>query len=535
MLASNISSNLINLVMNRGEQVKLLNALLVRDLTELFIFSGNQYEIYKNYEKDLDKSAQVLVQNSQHNLKRARSSAFGVRPDGSFLFFASPDLQWTTFPDPEALRGVTDQFAQGIKEGVFEFQWEGKTFRSIYKYQGGWDVYLMRVEDTAVFNEDSMRVFWTISVIIVLFSLAVTLLTIIILRHMFRFVGRITDSLMAMQRNSELGVIDLPGAPNDDITYLAMSFNSLSVTVKNLMNIFRRFVTQDVATRAYRERIIKLEGTKKILTILFTDIRGFTFMTETLGNDIIKLLNLHYDKAIRHIQDKDGIVGSIIGDALLAVFGTLEGAYERKSLKALQSAYLIQDVAADLRAAMQAKRAAILAERGDLTELEEDIYKAVLLEVGVGIDGGEVFYGNIGSYERMTNTVIGDNVNSSSRLEGLTRIYQVPVITSAFVKNEVEADSGDYWFVELDTVQVKGKTEGKKIYWPVERKKLTPDLKEKLGTFLQGLEAYYAGDWPKAEARFKTVDLDFSRVFLERISGRTAPAHWNGIWTMTSK
>ncbi len=535
LLASNVGSNLINLVMNRGEQVKLLNTLLVRDLTELFIFTGNQYEIYANYEKDLSKSAKVLRDNSLHNLKRSRSSSFAVYPDGSLLFFASPDLDWKVFPDSEALAGINQLKLEKVNEGKFNFT-DGKyQYKAIYKYQAGWDVFLVRAEDQDVFNEDSMRVFWTIALIILIFTLMVTLVAVLVLRHMFRFVDRITESLMAMQRTQELDLIDLPNAPSDDITYMAMSFNSLSVTVKNLMSIFRRFVTQDVATRAYKDRTIRLEGTKKILTILFTDIRGFTFMTETLGNDIIKLLNLHYDKAIRHIQDKDGIVGSIIGDALLAVYGTLDGAYEKKSLKALQSAYLIQDVASDLRAAMRAKKDSILQNRGELTPMEEDIYKAVLLEVGVGIDGGEVFYGNIGSYERMTNTVIGDNVNSSSRLEGLTRVYQVPVITSGFVKNEVEADSGDYWFVELDTVQVKGKTEGKKVYWPVERKSLTPELKEQLLGHIEGLEAYYRGDWPTAEKLMSKVGLELSQVFLERIGGRAAPSNWNGIWAMTSK
>ena len=129
-----------------------------------------------------------------------------------------------------------------------------------------------------------------------------------------------------------------------------------------------------------------------------------------------------------------------------------------------------------------------------MTEAEDRVFKAVLIDVGVGIDGGNVFYGNIGSDEHMTNTVIGDNVNSASRLEGLTRIYHLPVICSEYVKNEVEKFSDKYTFYEIDTVQVKGKTEGKKIFFPVSLEEGEPELKTKFGLFETALSAYYSGD-----------------------------------------
>jgi class 3 adenylate cyclase len=180
-------------------------------------------------------------------------------------------------------------------------------------------------------------------------------------------------------------LIDLENAPNDEVTYLGTSFNALSSSINNLMVIFKTFVTQDVVNRAYQEREIRLEGTQKELTILFSDIKGFTFMTETLGNDIIALLNIHYDGAIRRIHSHNR--GIHYWGALLTIYGTLtEGAV--KSLDALLSAYEIQSIAQSLRDAMTERKEVIEKERGGLSPAEMRVYKAVMLEVGVGIDGG---------------------------------------------------------------------------------------------------------------------------------------------------
>ena len=119
-----------------------------------------------------------------------------------------------------------------------------------------------------------------------------------------------------------------------------------------------------------------------------------------------------------------------------------------------------------------------LSSAGRFTEQAQKAYEAVRIDIGVGIDGGEVFYGNIGSNKYMANTVIGDNVNSASRIEGLTRIYKLPVLCSEYVRDEVmKVPDGArrYRFFEIDTVQVKGKLEGKKIYFPLDMEQEDPD------------------------------------------------------------
>lgn len=542
ILASNIVTNYINLVMNRSELVKLMRQLLVKDLKEVYNFCNNQFELY-NYSKDLPASVREMSERPRKDFKNKHSSAFGLKEDGTILFFSKVNMPSNfTAPrlEPSLLAEVVSNREQGYNEGSVLFKVDGRRHIGIYKYNPKWQSYLFRAEEETEFYADSQRIFWNITIIIAVITLICAVAGIIVLRYITRFIRTITDSIMRMTHTQQLELIDLGKAENDNITFLGVAFNSLSSTINNLLSIFRKFVNKDIVVKAYREREIRLEGTQKELTILFSDIKSFTFITETLGSDIIKLLNLHYNRSIREIFNYDGLIGSIIGDALLAVYGALadcENSCMNKSLQAVMSGYRIQDVAESLRRGMKERREAIIKERGELNELEEKVYKAVLLEVGVGIDGGTVFYGNIGSNERMTNTVIGDNVNSASRLEGLTRIYHVPVICSEYVKNDIEQNERSHGlrFYEIDTVQVKGKTIGKKIYWPIPGELLTPELDKKLQIFEAALILYYDGKWSKALPLFQEADLPLCGEFIRRVSSAKVPADWSGIWTMMTK
>jgi len=135
----------------------------------------------------------------------------------------------------------------------------------------------------------------------------------------------------------------------------------------------------------------------------------------------------------------------------------------------------------------------------------------------------------------MTNTVIGDNVNSASRLEGLTRIYSLPVIVSEYVKEEIEAVTEKYRFFEVDLVQVKGKTKGKRVFLPLEVEVTDQETIAKYEKFEEGLQFYYKGDWNQARKKFKEADNGLAKFFLDRIGVKSAPEDWSGIWTMTTK
>lgn len=546
ILVASFASNYINLAFNRAELIKMMKELLVKDLKEVYDFSNSQFEIYQYSQDDpnaFQSSMKMIELQAGRQLKNRKSVTFGLQMNGDqpalTIFQVSKGLKQAHFNDTMALQRIIQQQSKGTREGALTFYINGDEYYGVYKYLPKWDAYLIRAEELNEFTQGSRRIFRDISMIIVLITLACTFIGVYFIRHITRFIDEITNAIMQMTQTQQLELINLEGATNDNITFLGMAFNSLSSTVNNLLTVFRRFVNKDIAAKAYQEKFVRLEGTQKELTVLFSDIQSFTFMTETLGTDIIKVLNLHYHQAIRAIFKYNGLIGSIIGDAVLAVFGIqLEEQYEKvnKSYQAVMAGYEIQEVAKTLRGEMEQRRQEILQLKGKLTDEEERIYQAVLVEVGVGIDGGIVFYGNIGSYERMTNTVIGDNVNAASRLEGLTRIYKVPIICSEYVKNEIEANApADFYFLELDTVLVKGKTIGQKIYWPITYRILDQNLQEDLKRFEESLQLYYQGQWEAAYLGFSQINLPVANEFMERTRSGQAPENWSGIWNIGMK
>jgi class 3 adenylate cyclase len=535
ILMSNFMTNLISVQLSQRQVTELTNRLTVTQLKELYKNASSQYQIY-SYKKNKEECLETLKNSAKEEFSSRHSLALGFDRTGVALFCASADgSDLLSFPDKTALDILNDNYDKGIIEGQINFELRGAEYHGIYKYSEDWNVYLVRAEsrnDTARYKITIMAI---ITAVILILTVIFVALGVYMFKAVFASISKITKSLYDMQQRSQLDTIDIDDAPNDDVTYMAASFNSLSVSVNNLLTTFQKFVSKDVVSKAYSDHTIKLEGMQRELTILFSDIKSFTYRTETLGNEIIDLLNVHYNNVIHDVHEENGVVGSIIGDAILAIFGSLKNP-ELKSLEAIDAGWRITYVTADLREKMKAQRKKI-EETRKLTAAEDRIYKAVLLDIGVGIDGGTVFYGNIGSDEHMTNTVIGDNVNSASRLEGVTRIYHLPIVVSEYIVDDVKDKSDRYKFYEIDTIQVKGKTKGKKIFFPLDTENESQKgLEKQFDIYEEALQAYYEGDWKNARKLFKQVKMEVADVFLERMGARgNAPDKWRGIWAMTTK
>ena len=541
ILLSNFATNIITVQFTQKEIINLNNTIMVQQLKELYNNSANQFQIFA-YSGDRNACNDSMCRVAESGFGNPNSIALGVSPDGKITFMASQfDCNgWSTFPDAASLEKLNELKTQGIEEGSLSFIGNETEYFGVYKFQDDWNYYIIRAERRLDLDEKNRSIYAYISILIVSLTLLFIIIGYGILRKEFSVMRSFTNELIKMQQSKKLELIDLSKAPNDDVTYMAASFNNLSAQVNNLLGTFQKFVSKDIVAKAYAGKDVGLEGNQRELTMLFSDVKSFTYRTETLGNDIIEVLNVHYNRVIQNVHDCNGIVGSIIGDAILAVYGTMDSK-KSKSYNGIESAWRITRSTAALRAEMAAKRAEIEQTR-KLTESEERVFQAVSVDVGVGLDGGKVFYGTIGRNDtddpllaHMANTVIGDTVNSASRLEGLTRIYHIPVIVSEYVKNEVEKESDRYLFFEIDTVQVKGKTQGKKIYFPFDKEEMDSGLISKYESFSEGLQCYYKGDWNSARKIFKQTELEVTEVFLERMGLKNPPETWSGIWTMTTK
>ncbi|HET9531008.1 MAG TPA: GAF domain-containing protein [Blastocatellia bacterium] len=212
---------------------------------------------------------------------------------------------------------------------------------------------------------------------------------------------------------------------------------------QRMMATLSRYVDRRVAEQLIKDKhSLKLGGVRRKVTILFSDIRDFTTISETAtAEEVVELLNDYFARMVRIIFAHGGTLDKFIGDAIMAVFGA-PVQHEDDTIRAVQAAL---DMRLELRA--------FNAERKANGKFE--------IQTGIGIGYGEAISGNIGSDQRMDYTVIGDAVNLSSRLEALTKNYNEKIIISGSVYQDVK----DFFpCVQLEEVKVKGKTQATAIY-----------------------------------------------------------------------
>jgi adenylate cyclase len=291
---------------------------------------------------------------------------------------------------------------------------------------------------------------------------------------------------------------------------------------KKIRGAFQYYLTASVINEMLKDPTkLKLGGDKKDLSVLFSDIRGFTTISEKLTpEELVHLLNEYLTAMTDIVFKYDGMLDKYMGDAIMAVFG------------------------APLDQPDHAKRACLtaldmLSELHRLQKKWQDEGKPVL-NIGVGINSGDMVVGNMGSEMRFDYTVMGDMVNLGSRLEGINKEYGSNIIFSEFTYNAVK-DS--MCCRELDMVRVKGKKMPVKIYELLGEKKDESKWKEFISTFEQGLVLYRASQWDEAIATFQKVlairpEDGASLMYIERsknLKENPPPAPWDGVFTMTRK
>lgn len=292
---------------------------------------------------------------------------------------------------------------------------------------------------------------------------------------------------------------------------------------RDISRMFGEYVPPEIVSEmAERGGSVSMDGEEREMTVLFSDVRGFTSISEKLdARELSELMNQFLTPLTRVIQKHRGTIDKYMGDAIMAFWGAP-----------------LPDPGHAANA-LQAGMEMIKAVRG----LDEAFARRGWppLAIGVGLNTGVMRVGNMGSEFRRAYTVMGDAVNVGSRIEGLTKEYGVSVICSQTTRKQAPAD---WAFRELDRVCVKGKKEPVTIYEPLGPKEaLDPALRQDLARHRGAIGLYRAQAWDQAEAEFFSLSRSgrphpVYELFLQRIAylRRNPPgAEWDGAFAFTHK
>lgn len=292
---------------------------------------------------------------------------------------------------------------------------------------------------------------------------------------------------------------------------------------KRLKSTMSRYMDPGVADQLLSEGEDILGGKNANATVLFSDIRSFTTLTEELGpSGTVSLLNEYFTIMVDCIQREGGMLDKFIGDAIMAAFG-IPIAGEDDEDRAVRTAI------------------SMLTELAVFNENRASEGKKPV-NMGVGLNTDLVVSGNIGSPKRMDYTLIGDGVNLAARLESACKQYAAQILISEYTFKKLR---GLYRIREIDRVVVKGKTEPVGIYEVLDyhSEDTFPNLMEVVNYFKEGLMQYRNMNWDGAVRGFEEAlklnpDDRLSRIYIERcehLKSHPPPDDWNGIWIMTSK
>jgi len=295
-------------------------------------------------------------------------------------------------------------------------------------------------------------------------------------------------------------------------------------TEKRMKATMSRYIDPAIADQLLGDETAEnfLGGKSSETTVLFSDLRGFTTITEALGaQGTVELLNEYFTIMVECITREGGMLDKFIGDAIMAGFG-IPISHDDDEDRAMRAAI------------------AMITELWQWNEIRVANGK-MAVDHGVGLNTGLVVSGNIGSPKRMDYTMIGDGVNIAARLESACKQYSAHLLISEFTQAKLK---GTYRLRDVDIVVVKGKTEPLRIFEVLDyhTPETFPNLMDCTGYFNEAIVNYRAGEWDKSIKNFtKALSANpndaLADTYIERCQQLKAnpPENWDGIWVMTSK
>ena len=464
---------------------------------------------------------------------------FALDDDGNIAM--TTGALYITAAERERVMDILREDSQGIFHAVIGG--ENRVFTAFYFPPFRW--YMLLTEKASTFYRDADRIrFQTIVVLGVTVLIAVVML-IFFARHLTNPLARVVNAMNAITSGGDLSS-RVEVEYRDETGKLASTFNLMISELEKayaqikryafdavlagkkeqrIRQIFQKYVPKDLIDKFFASPESMLIGENRELAILFSDIRSFTTISENMApDDLVNSLNRYFSGQVDIIMNRNGIVDKYIGDAIMAFWG----APVKHEDDALQAVLAALDMAEAVKI---------------FNENQKKIGKPEF-NIGVGINYGTVTVGNIGSERKMDYTVIGDMVNLASRMEGLTKNYQSDILISETLYDAIKAmpeNAAGLHFRLLDTVAVKGKTKGVKIY--TSKKSLQDDEAKAWAIHNQGMAFYYNRDFTAAAKRFEAVlailNGDFNaEELLKRCRAYAVsppPPNWDGVEVMTSK
>ena len=522
----------------RSGITKVAKKFLSYKVTEMYKFCNRQVEILRDTGLANDKSYVNLAKKSAIDY----AQTIGLSKTGYFMGFDSDGN--VIFPKLKDKNISSFRFFKEMeknKSGLISFSYGNKNRTGYYVYFEPWDWYILLSEENTVFYKDANNIKKQVA-----YTLGLTLIFAIVL--ILLFVKKVTDPIDHVVETMKKIITsnDLSKRVkveyDDEIGYLATWFNRMvedletaynqikeyaykSVLAKNseerIRHIFQKYVPAEIIDEVLKTRAEQLLiGKKQVTTILFSDIRSFTTISEKLSaEELVKSLNTYFNIMVNIIIEHNGTIDKFIGDAIMAIFG----APVKHNDDPLE---------------------AVLTGLSMIKNLQNFNKKQIALNrppfrIGVGINTGEVVVGNIGSTQKLDYTCIGDAVNLASRLEGLTKMYGIPIIISQFTYQETREQIDAR---ELDSVRVKGKLKPVKIYQPFE-KDLHKDKKEGYQLFNEAITLYRNREFHKALNLFKKTysllknDIP-SSLYIDRCNEliKNPPGdNWDGVYIAKTK
>ncbi len=353
-------------------------------------------------------------------------------------------------------------------------------------------------------------------------SLAVTLVGAI---RIAQRISRPVTQLAEAAREVERGNFDvhLDGHGRDEIGALATAFEGMvrGLAERNRMrDVLGKVASTEVVAQLMEGRI-ELGGAEVEATVMFTDMRNFTTLAESLApQQSLQLLNRVLTEVSAVIEAHGGVVDKFLGDGAMAVFGapiTRADDAQRAVLAALEIQTRVAALAPEL------------AKRG-----------LPAAQLGVGMNSARMIAGTIGSPSRLNYTVLGDGVNLAARLEGLTKRYHVPIVAGSHTRESV---TGFVWR-ELDKVRVRGKTVAERIYEPLGREGEVPAGElARLAQWHAALEAFRSRNWHRTHAYLGVLadHPGYGRIvsiyagYLRELEARPPGDDWDAAFTLYDK